>query len=271
MLNIGTAHLEFFETVERVAKAKGELLDFVGGESSVALVNADDCVVVKEAMRTKGRLLGFGLGRGSHISGEGLALDQEGCGHFSLQHQAVHLKIPGKHNVYNALAAAAAGFFCGVPAGEVCASLSDFKAVDMRSEILRKNGICVINDCYNANPASVQAALDVLASIEVEGRRIAVLGDMLELGGQGPQLHAEIGSQIARSQIDQLVVLGPLGKHTVAAAIAAGFDTDRVEHFEDKTVLGDFMESFTERGDLVLIKGSRGVQLEEIVDRVLAM
>ncbi len=268
-LNVGTAHLEFFESVERVAKAKGELLDYVGGESSVALVNVDDCVVAKEAMRTKGRLLGFGLERGSHISGEGLALDQEGCGHFSLQHHPVHLKLPGKHNVYNALAAAAAGFSCGVSVGEICASLSDFRAVDMRSEILRKNGICVINDCYNANPASVRAALDVLATIEVEGRRIAVLGDMLELGEQAPQLHAEIGRLIASSRVDQLVVLGPLGKHTVAGAIADGFDADRVLHFEDKAPLGDFMESFTKRGDIVLIKGSRGVELEEIVDRVL--
>ena len=97
-----------------------------------------------------------------------------------------------------------------------------------------------------------------------------MLGDMLELGEHGPRLHAEIGRQIASSQIDRLVVLGPLGKHTVAGAIAGGFDGDRVLHFEDRVPLGDFMESFTERGDLVLIKGSRGVELEEIVDRVLS-
>ena len=270
LLNIGTAHLEFFESVERVAKAKGELLDYVGGESSVALVNADDCVVAKEAMRTKGRLLGFGLGRGSHISGEGLVLDQEGCGHFSLQHHPVELKIPGQHNVYNALAAAAVGISCGVPMAQICAALSAFKAVERRCEILRKNGICVINDCYNANPASVQAALDVLTSIEVEGRRIAVLGDMLELGRQGPQLHVQIGQQIASKGIDRLAVLGPMGQHTVAGAIAAGFDAGRASHFEDKESLGDFMESFVECGDLVLIKGSRGIALEEIVDRVLS-
>ena len=270
LLNIGTAHLEFFETVERVAKAKGELLDFLGGESSVALVNADDCVVVKEAMRTKGRLLGFGLVRESHISGEGLALDQEGCGHFSLQHHPVHLKVPGKHNVYNALAAAAAGDCCGVPMAEICAALSDFKAVNMRSEILRKNGICVINDCYNANPTSVQAALDVLTTIDTDGRRIAVLGDMLELGNQGPLMHAEIGRLVAQKRVDRLAVLGPLGKHTIAGAVAAGFDPENVCHFDDKALLGDFMVSFVERGDLVLIKGSRGIELEEIVDRVLA-
>ena len=268
-LNVGTAHLEYFETVERVAKAKGELLDYVGGESSVALVNADDCVVAKEAMRTKGRLLGFGLGRGSHISGEGLALDQEGCGRFSLQHHPVHLKIPGKHNVYNALAAAAAGFSCAVSAAQICSALSDFRAVGMRSEILRKNGICVINDCYNANPGSVRAALDVLTSIEAEGRRIAVLGDMLELGEQGPRLHAEIGQIAARQEIDRLAVLGPLGVHTVAGAIAAGLDAESVLHFEDKASLGDFMESMAEPGDLILVKGSRGIELEEIVDRVL--
>ena len=140
----------------------------------------------------------------------------------------------------------------------------------MRSEILRKNGICVINDCYNANPGSVRAALDVLTSIEAAGRRIAVLGDMLELGEQGPRLHAEIGQIAARQSIDQLAVLGSLGVHTVAGAIAAGFDAERVLHFEDKASLGDFMESMAEPGDLILVKGSRGIELEEIVDRVLS-
>ncbi|MEC9380884.1 MAG: Mur ligase family protein, partial [Candidatus Latescibacterota bacterium] len=134
LLNIGTAHLEVFKSVERVAKAKGELLDYIRDESCVAFVNVDDCVIARGAKRTKGRLLGFGLTRGSHFSGEGLVLDREGCGHFSLQDNAIDLKIPGRHNVYNALAAAAVGRVCGVSWADARAALGEFKPLAMRSE-----------------------------------------------------------------------------------------------------------------------------------------
>jgi UDP-N-acetylmuramoyl-tripeptide--D-alanyl-D-alanine ligase len=164
LLNIGTAHLEVFGSVGRVAKAKGELLDFIEDESYVALVNADDCVIAGEAMRTKGRLLGFGWTREGHFSGEGLVLDQEGCGHFSLQNTSFHLRVPGRHNAHNALAAIAVADQCGLSASEAAAALADFVPLSMRSEILRKAGIRVINDCYNANPGSVRAALDLMAA-----------------------------------------------------------------------------------------------------------
>lgn len=264
LLNIGTAHLEIFGSVERVAKAKGELLESIEGESSVALVNADDCVITKEAKRTKGRLLGFGLTQESHFCGEGLTLDQKGCGHFSLHSIPFGLKVPGRHNVYNALAAAAAGAQLGIPLEEAAAALGDFHAVALRSEFLRKNGICVINDCYNSNPLSAQAALDTLAALTVEGRRIAVLGDMLELGEEGPRLHAEIGRHAAAAGMDWLLATGPLSRHTVKAAEAAGIAPRQTCHFDDKEALGAFVACLARPGDAVLVKASRGVGLEGI-------
>ena len=268
LLNIGTAHLEFFETVEGVAKAKGELLDYISDESLLALVNADDCVVAREVKRTKGRLLGFGLERESRYSGEGLVLDQEGRGHLSLQNIHIDLKIAGRHNVYNALAAAAVGDQCGVSAHEIGAALSSFEPLAMRSEILRKNGIFIINDCYNANPGSAGVAITMLGDIELPpgGRRIAVFGDMLELGAASSQLHAALGTQISAAGVDLLLVTGAMSRFTVEAAKRGGADA---EHFVSKSELAARLCGVIETGDAVLLKASRGMAFEEIVDRLM--
>jgi UDP-N-acetylmuramoyl-tripeptide--D-alanyl-D-alanine ligase len=269
LLNAGQAHLEFFETVERVAKAKGELLDSLGGESSLALVNADDRVIAKEVMRTKGRLLGFGLECESHYSGEGLVLDQEGCGHFSLQNHRFDLQIPGRHNVYNALAAAAVGHQCGLSWPEISAALADFRPPGMRSETLRIRGVCIINDCYNANPTSVRAALDMLLSRTTDGgRRIAVLGDMLELGRDSEDLHSEVGRYAAESGLDMLVATGAMSAATVAAARAAGMSPDTARHFAESAAMADFVRSVSATGDVILVKASRGVALDQVVARL---
>ena len=265
LLNIGTAHLEVFGSVERVAKAKGELLDFIVDESYVALVNADDCVIAGEAMRTKGRLLGFGWTREGHFSGEGLVLDQEGCGHFSLQNTSFHLRVPGRHNAHNALAAVAVGSQCGVSLPQAADALADFEPVSMRSEILQKDGIRVINDCYNANPGSVRAALDMMAEIAADGQRIAVLGDMLELGPDAPALHEDAG-RYAAAHADVVLSTGPLSAHTVQGAIAAGLPPERAEHFADRDSLTRRLKSTVSSGDLVLVKASRGMELESVVD-----
>ncbi len=265
LLNIGTAHAGVFGSVERVAKAKGELLDHIVDESCVALVNADDCVIAREAKRTKGRLLGFGWRRESHFSGEGLVLDQEGCGHFSLQNNSFHLRIPGRHNAHNALAAVACARMCGVPLSEASAALRGFHPLRMRSVILERGGVRVINDCYNANPGSVRAALDLTADIPVRGRRVAVLGDMLELGEAGESLHEGIGRHAA-GRVDVLLGTGALSAYTVRGAREAGLDPRRALHFEDRDELVHHLEQEVSEGDLVLVKGSRGMALESVVE-----
>ena len=266
LLNIGTAHLEFFGSVEGVAKAKGELLDYLG-ESLTALVNADDRVVVQEAKRTKGRLLTFGFTRESEFRGEGLVLDQESCGHFLLHNTPIDLNIPGRHNAYNALAAAAIGRILGVPWGDIQRVLADFKSVHMRAEIIRKDGIVVINDCYNANPDSMAAALELLA--EVEGmRKIAVLGDMLELGPQSSCLHAAAGEQAVQNA-DMVLTVGSEAKHLVDAARSAGMDKDLARHFEDVDQVGEFAAAQLGCGDVVLVKASRGMALDAVVKRIM--
>ncbi len=274
LLNIGTAHLEVFKSVERVAKAKGELLDYIRDESCVAFVNVDDCVIAKGAKRTKGRLLGFGLKREGHFSGEGLVLDQEGCGHFSLQHTcfpstSFRIGVPGRHNVYNALAAIAVGIECGIPPSESATVLSDFDPLGMRSQFLRNRGIRVINDCYNANPESLRAAIDLLTDIDVEGRRIAVIGDMLELGSRTEELHTEAGRYLA-SRIDVLLTIGTASECLMHAAREQGMSTDDTKHFSSQDDLLDHARQLVAEGDTILVKASRGVGLEHVAEGLLS-
>jgi UDP-N-acetylmuramoyl-tripeptide--D-alanyl-D-alanine ligase len=263
LLNIGSAHLEFFGSVEGVAKAKGELLEYLD-ESLTALINADDRVVCQEVLRTKGRLLTFGFQSESKFRGEGLILDQEGCGHFLLRTHSIDLKIPGKHNAYNALAAAAIGDVLGVEPEAVCRALSEFRPVDRRTEVVPVRGMTVVNDSYNANPGSVRAALDMLA--EMRGaRRLVLLGDMLELGESGPRLHEEIGGRAAEIA-DVVLAVGPLAQHIVRGARAAG--AREVMHFNDKEEATAHLQSTLKADDILLVKASRGMALWEVVEAI---
>ncbi|MBT4977378.1 MAG: UDP-N-acetylmuramoyl-tripeptide--D-alanyl-D-alanine ligase [Gemmatimonadetes bacterium] len=266
LLNIGTAHLEYFESVEGVAKAKGELLDYLG-ESLTALVNADDRVVVQEVQRTKGRLLTFGFVRESGFRGEGLVLDQEGCGHFLLHNNPIELKIPGRHNAYNGLAAASIGRILDVDWEDIQHALAQFEPVSMRAEIVRKDGLVVINDCYNANPDSMLAALELLGDVP-GARKIAFLGDMLELGPQSGDLHAAVGVEVA-TKADILLATGKQSKELVAAARSAGMDETQARHFDNLDLAGEFIAANLCRGDVVLVKASRAMAFDRIVERIL--
>ena len=269
LLNIGAAHIELFGTVEGVAKAKGEFLDYLD-ESCLALVNADDCVVVKEVKRTKGRLLAFSLVRESQFRGEGLVLDQEGRGHFSLQHHAFDLRIPGRHNVYNALAAAGIGRVMDVPWSDIQTALAHFSPVEKRGEVIESRGVRVIDDTYNANPASMLAALEMLAHIEVNGgRRIAVLGDMLELGEQSADFHEGLGRQVAEREFDILLTIGPMAEMVAQAAVQAGLPEAQSRHFVDEQELADHLKGIVRARDIVLLKASRGMHLEKVVTQII--
>ena len=165
--NIGPAHLEFFGSVEGVAKAKGELLEYLD-ESSMAILNIDDLLMSRERATIKGRLLGFGIEKICQFRGEGLILDQEGCGHYSLQGHSFHLAVPGRHNVYNALAATAVGAALDVPIADSSSALGTFRPYKLRSQVLESGGIRFLDDSYNANPDSMRAALETLLRMSVK-------------------------------------------------------------------------------------------------------
>ena len=260
--NIGPAHLEFFGSVEGVAKAKGELLEYLD-ESSMTILNLDDLFLSKEIAKVKGRLLGIGIERICQFRGEGLKLDQKGFGHFSLQGHSFHLSIPGKHNVYNALMAATAGWALNVPLQDAAKALENFTLTKLRSQVLEHNGIRMINDTYNANPASMRAALETLSQIEVDGRRIAVVGDMRELGAMTHDAHRALGREAGNRQIDALFALGDLAKVVVEGGRESGID--QAWAYADRDALTRALQAYLKPGDLMLIKGSRGIAMERIV------
>lgn len=263
--NIGPTHLEFLGSVEGVAKAKGELLDYLD-ESSMAILNLDDLLLSKELSKVKGRLLGFGIEKRCQFRGERLTLDKEGRGHFSLQSHFFNLQLPGWHNVYNALAAATVGAGLGVPVSKAALALGSFSSPKLRSQMLESGGIRLLNDVYNANPASMRAALKVLSSIKISerGRRVAVLGDMLELGPGAVDSHRKLG-ELAAGGVDALFAIGDLSGQVVCGGVNGGLPPEQCRNFANQNSLVDALKIFLHRDDLVLIKGSRGLAMEGIV------
>jgi UDP-N-acetylmuramyl pentapeptide synthase len=175
------------------------------------------------------------------------------------------IPLPGRHHVMDALAAAAAGLFMGVPPEGVVEGLKDARITGMRCEIRNVGPFTFIDDTYNASPASVRASMDILSGFST-GRRIAVFGDMLELGARAVPAHREVGAEAARRGYDLLVTVGDLSRHIGAAAAEMGLPSSRINHFTDAGDAVSFLLDELRPGDTVLFKGSRGMKMESIVE-----
>lgn len=262
--NVGREHLQFFRNVEGVAKAEGELFEHLAASGGTAFVNADDERVVRLAARNATTVpYGFG-GRGRTIRGGGLRLNGNGAASFTVRRKngrpfAVEMSVPGRHAASNALAAASVGIAFGVPPSSIVRALKAFRPVGKRMEVLRAGGVTILNDTYNANPESMASALDTLALFRGRGRRFAVLGDMLELGRGARREHALVGAEIRRRRFDRLAAYGPLAKEYVRAAGSG-------RHYADKRELAADLLAEMRPGDVVLVKGSRGMRMEEVVE-----
>jgi UDP-N-acetylmuramoyl-tripeptide--D-alanyl-D-alanine ligase len=266
--NVAPAHLGPLGSLEAIARAKGEIFDRLRPEGT-AVVNLDDARVVAQAQRFAGRKLGFGRSPQADFRAEGIALDA-GRPRFALHCPAgraeVRMGIAGAHLVEDALCAAAAAWATGLvrelaPLGS---ALEAFSGVPGRAAMrTTRDGVRVIDDTYNANPHSVAAALRTLAGLRGSGRAFAVLGDMWELGEQAEPLHAACGAEAARTGVDVLVGFGPLSVHLLRGARDAGL----AEVFEarDPAEAAARVRERARPGDVVLVKGSRGMQMERVV------
>ncbi|KAF0215752.1 MAG: UDP-N-acetylmuramoyl-tripeptide--D-alanyl-D-alanine [Geobacteraceae bacterium] len=267
--NAFPAHLESMGSVEAVARAKGELFLRlpVGG---CAVYNADDPLIAGSPSPEGVKRLSFGL-HGADVS----AGEIKGCGvngqSFMLrlpgEHLPVRMKAFGVHNIYNALAAAAAATALEVAPQMIRAGLEAFIPYEKRFNLEEVDGIILIDDSYNANPASMEAALVTLRDMKEECRAIAVLGDMLELGKGSPQAHRELG-RLAASCADRLYVMGEMADLTAAGAAEAGLASDEIikaQSHED--ILSDLRRTLT-KGDYLLVKGSRGMRMETVAEGV---
>jgi len=263
--NIGEAHIGRLGSVDNIARAKGEILDLLPADG-FAVLHRDSPFIQREAARCRGRVIYFGLGKDADIRAENIC-SEAAANRFTIlaggERADVRMPLPGRHNVENALAAAAVGLMLGIPLAEAAGALARAAQGDKRLEIFPHRGMTIINDTYNANPASTRAALDVLAGIAAV-RRVAVLGDMLELGERAVPAHREIGAAAAR-RVDYLVAVGELAAEIARGALAAGLPAGRVYCCRTNREAADFLHRLLTAGDAVLIKGSRGMRMEEIV------
>ena len=266
--NIGPAHLQGFGTIQQIAHSKAELIKYLNNSGPVVL-NMDDPYLQAISSEVKGRFVGFGIKARTDLQAEVLCWDQNGCGRIKVKGTEIQLKAPGLHNIYNSLGAIVIAGLWGVPLQECKRVIEDFRPPALRCQMLDKGGVKFINDTYNANPDSTKAALKLLISLEVkpQGRRIAVLGDMLELGEHGPQAHEQIGQYVAESSIDYLLTVGELSKLASHKADSLGM-TGKTRHFQDNQEVSQWLSQFLREGDVILIKGSRKLRMEEIVENM---
>ncbi|MFY9432603.1 MAG: UDP-N-acetylmuramoyl-tripeptide--D-alanyl-D-alanine ligase [Thermacetogeniaceae bacterium] len=265
--NIGKTHLELLGSQGAIAEAKGELLSSLPIDGC-AVLNADDPWQVKLASRVKGEVIYYGIDSMCQIRATDIRLcGLEGVGfklHTPSGKAECFLPLPGVHNVANALAAAAVGYRFSLNPEEIAAGLASASLTGMRLEV--KLGIGetkIIDDSYNASPASTIAALELLAAVD-GNRKTAVLGDMYELGEETISGHREVGEKAAVLSIDCLCTVGKLAREIAVGAEAAGLPRERIHTFQEKAEAAAFLKSYLEKGDVVLIKGSRGMKMEEI-------
>ncbi|MCC6850219.1 MAG: UDP-N-acetylmuramoyl-tripeptide--D-alanyl-D-alanine ligase [Deltaproteobacteria bacterium] len=263
--NVGPAHLEGLGSVEGVARAKGELFATMRRDATI-VVNAGDPHVRAQAAAFPGRQVAFGAG--TDVTAEAVTCDARGAAAFRLRIAGevvdVRLRVSGRHNVTNALAAAAAAWALGVPPDAIAAGLAAAGSVGGRMRVVAlPSGVTVVDDSYNANPASVAAALLSLADAPAI-RRIAVLGDMLELGSASAEQHRAVGALAGTVGLAALYLHGDFARETAAGA-ATGMAADAIHVAASHAAIAGALAANARRGDWVLVKGSRGQRMEEVV------
>ena len=261
IINIGTMHIEHLGSKEGILKAKMEILEGMGPEGKLIL-NGDDQLLWNVRNSTVYPLSYFGVRneecavRGEMLSqGEALSF-RVGSGEESFR---VDLSLEGEHYVLDALAAVSVGLEMGVPREKIVSALQTFQNMAGRQEIFEAKGCTIIKDCYNAGPESMAAALAVLG--KKPGRRIAVLGDMLELGTRAPAEHYRVG-RIAAETANLVFAYGPHGERVVSGAITGGMDPMYIRSFEDRGELITALKNLVKPGDVLLFKGSHGMHME---------
>jgi UDP-N-acetylmuramoyl-tripeptide--D-alanyl-D-alanine ligase len=266
--NVGPAHLEGFGSLDGVASAKGELFDHMAS-NGVAVLNAEDKRVVSMANRAPGKVLFYGTSKNAHIRASNIVEQNRGTS-FILElpdeQTTIYIKIPGTFMVFNALAAASVGYQIGLNASEIKIALeNDFEPAQARMNIWEtKNGIHLIDDTYNANPDSMAGALKTLNSLKGQHRSVFVAGDMFELGEQAPVFHEKMGRIVADTKVTRLYAAGSHAGKVAEGAISRGMLKDNIFVGTKEEILTD-LNNWLRTGDWVLVKGSRGMGMEQVV------
>ena len=272
VLNVLPVHVEHLGSIENVAAAKAEIVEGLKS-GGTAVLNADDPRVLAMRGRAPGETISYGIENPADVIAESIEFANFGETSFRLVTPAdsaiVRFPLNGRHNVLNALAAAAVGHRMGMSAEEIAKSLRSVATPPQRGEILRfAAGFTVVNDSYNSNPAALMSMIDTLIDGSAPSkRRIVVAGEMLELGNEAESIHRELGRQVAGKRIDLLVGVRGLAQQLVEGAREAGFEN--ATYSEDSEAAGLIVAEQVREGDVILIKGSRGVRTEKVLEKLL--
>ena len=271
--NIGRAHLEFLGSLEGIARAKGELWEGLKADDWIA-VNRDDPRIVALAAAVHCRKKTFGIRERAEISAEDLAVEAGQGIRFSLKmdggKRAVRLNAFGRHNVYNALGAASLAAILGLSLEEIGAGLETFQPYAGRGRILHLGrNLHLLDDTYNANPDSLEVTLLAFGEMKEKSRGLVVLGDMLELGSGTVGFHVKAGKRVAELGLGPLFFLGDQREHLAEGARMAGMDEGRIHSFATPEEVCESLEDAVEEGDWILIKGSRRMRMERIVEGLI--
>lgn len=263
--NIGTSHIENLGSREGILKAKLEILDGLEKGSTVILNGDND--LLSGVKNDAYNIVFFGVDNGDFRAENIIQTENETSFEISYYGKKQKIVIPtiGIHNVYNALAAFAVGYFLDIAPDLCAAGLNQYVPEGMRQKCVSRNGVTFIEDCYNASPDSMKAAISTLSNIK-GNKKIAVLSDMLELGSYAETAHTEIGRTVAQSNIDYLLTVGEMSHFTAAAAEESGMKN--VFHFNSKEELTEKLLEILENGDAVVFKASRGMKLEDVIHSV---
>lgn len=262
--NIGQSHLEFLKDREGVFKAKSEMISELKKDDLV-IINGDDTMLSR--IRPRSKRIKFGLKKSNDFRAKDI---KPGAGITFLlnEHHPLNINLFGMHNIYNALAAIAVASHFGINIPTIAEALTKFKAPSMRMERLEVNNIDIINDAYNSNPLSLKCAVEALSLLKTKGRKILVTGDMLELGAKARSLHTAAGRMIAKSSISHLITIGALSKHTALGAGQSGMNKNNVYNCLDKKEAAGILKRIARPGDTALIKGSRDMRMEKIIELI---
>ncbi len=264
--NVGHAHIEFFDSIEQIAAAKRELIESLP-EDGIAVLNADDTRVAAFASAHRGRKITFGFCPEADVRAEQVRYSLSGV-RFLCQETEFESSFAGRHGVSNLLAGLAVASAYGIARGRLADAVRAIEPGPMRGRRIEKDGILHFDDCYNSNPDAARAMIDLLADTPAR-RRIAVLGEMLELGRWSEPLHRDMGVHVARSGIHVLVGIRGAARLAVESAVAAGFPASAAFFFENPEPAGLYVKQIATGGDVILWKGSRGTRVELALEALL--
>ncbi len=267
LTNIQEEHMEGLGSLEAVARAEGEIFETVRGKGTIVFPADDPLAAMALPQRQDVKRVSFGEGEGAGVRLLRYEVGEHTRAVYATSIGEIEARLPqlGKHNALNAASAIAVGITLGLSAKEIVHGLESTPLVDRRLRIQRTERWVVLDDCYNANPGSMAAALEVLRGLGHGKRKVAILGDMLELGEHAAAAHDALGAEVVRAGVDLLIVMGEFAKRVTNAAEAAGLSPEALAHAPVPTPLIAWLKPRLKNGDIILVKGSRGMKMERFM------